>query len=167
MNRYASFLASIILFPSVLTLTSCNSDNDNDDGGIFIPVEPFMSADIDAEAWDAEFIIFTAPSGHLIVDGIGDDGTAIKLVIDNYSGIGSYNFSPSDFSTYASWQDTDNSFFTYLAGSGVIEVTSDEEGELGRQVSGTFNFTANNVNQGVSTINVTNGEFAADLLDNP
>ena len=166
MNKYTPFFAGIILLPSVLILTSCNSDNDNDDGGIFIPVEPFMSANIDGESWDAEFVIFTAPSGHLIVDGVGDDGTAIKLVIDNYTGAGSYNFSPSDFNTYANWQDIDNSFFTYLAGSGVLEVTSDKEGELGRQVSGTFNFTANNVNQGTTTINVTDGEFSADLLDN-
>ncbi|GAL06685.1 hypothetical protein JCM19237_2782 [Photobacterium aphoticum] len=125
-----------------------------------------MSADIDGKSWDAEIIIFTSPSGHLIVNGFSDDGTAIKLVIDNYNGEGSYNFVPSDFNTFANWQDIDNSFFTYLAGSGVLEVTSDKEGEFGRQVSGTFNFTANNVNQGTITVNVTNGEFAADLLEN-
>ncbi|MGF1738253.1 DUF6252 family protein [Photobacterium satsumensis] len=166
MKSCASFLASFILIPAVITLTSCNSDNDNDDGGIFIPVEPFMSADIDDEAWDAEIIIFTAPSGHLIVNGLGDDGTAIKLVIDNYTGVGSYNFNPSDLDTFASRQDTDNNFFTYLGGSGELVVTSDEEGEFGRQVSGTFNFTANNAIQGAITITVSNGEFAADLLDN-
>ena len=80
-----------------------------------------MPADIDGDPWDAEFTIFTSPSGHLIVDG-----TVIKLVIDNYTGVGSYNFIPSDFNSFARWQDTENSFFIYLAGSGVLEVTIDE-----------------------------------------
>ena len=165
--RTQLFLTSFVLISSTLFLASCSSSSS--DSNTFVPVDPFMEADIDGTTWAAntDFLFATKNSGNLVIEGIDlDDTSGIKIVIFNYTGLGDYNFVASGFpngNNWALWSEgTDANYLTYIGGSGTVEITSDNESNLGKQVGGIFSFTANSVSAG-ATVDVTNGEFIADI----
>ena len=162
--RAQLLLASFVLIASALFLASCGGGSNG--SSPFVPVDPFMEADIDGAPWTAELTVFTQPSGGLTIQGLGDDGTRIYLQIEEYTGLGDYDIRANDTNTYASWYSgiDGNTYSTRITGSGTVVITSDDESELGKQIAGTFSFTANSVDP-IDQVDVTNGAFVADALE--
>jgi len=159
----------LIMTVSLVTFTSCSSDDDN--GGA--TGNEFLTANVAGTnfvAAQSPSVIVGAQStnGVLAVQGGNNNGTTINITLPNYTGVGTYvtgdNLSNQNGIMYLELNGTTptswaSNFATAAVGTlmaGTIEITSDN----GTTVEGTFSFDGYNAAD-MTTKVVTNGEFKA------
>lgn len=164
LNKTILVLMAVI----AVSLTSCKKDDDGggDGGGgqagsgqIIAKVNGnnFTSMEIASKA--------TLASGTLILQGSDASGKGIFITMNNYDGVGTYEFSDSNVFTVGTYIETDinnpQNSKTWTApyeGSGVVgEIRISEKTDT--NIKGTFNFTGKNVNGDNSLKNITDGSF--------
>lgn len=160
----------VLMAVVAISLTSCKKDDDGGGGGgqagagtIVAKVNgsSFSSMEIASRA--------TLSTGGgmttLILQGSDASGKGIFITMNNYDGVGTYEFSDSNVFLVATYIETDISnpqnSKTWTApydGSGVVgEVNISEKTDT--TIKGTFNFTGKNVNGDNSLRNITEGSF--------
>ena len=163
----------LVMSVSLLTLTSCSSDDDsNGDNGGNSGAE-FLTAKIDGANYSAAqspavIVGAQSVSGVLAVQGGDNSGNTISITLPNYTGVGTY-ITGDDLSNQngimyleisggapSSWGSNFASAAVGTLMAGTIEVTSDN----GTTVEGTFTFEGYNAAD-MSVKAVTQGEFKA------
>lgn len=160
-----------VMIGSLITLTSCSSDDDNggDNGGG--NGNEFLTAKIDGADFAASqspAVIVGAQStnGILAVQGGDNNGNTINFAIQNYNGVGTYttgdNLTNANLIQYlqispvAGWASNLATAALGTLNPGTIEITSDD----GTTVEGTFSFDGYNADD-MTTKVVTQGSFKA------
>jgi hypothetical protein len=162
----------LIMTVSLVTFTSCSSEDDNDGGND--NGDEFLTATIDGNGFSAAqspAVIIGAQStnGILSVQGGDNTGNTVSMAVMNYTGVGTYVtgdvISNTNFIQYLTISGTPSTWASGLSSAalgtlmpGTIEVTSDD----GTTVEGTFSFEGYN-GADMTTKVVTNGEFKAIL----
>lgn len=160
-------LCGLLFTASVLSLTSCSS---NDDGGDAGPAgSGTVVAKVDGTTFKSLKIASTANftaggGGVLTLQGSDADGKAIIMIINGYTGVGAYTITSSNVFITASYIETNinnpSASKTYMAPfessgeTGEIKVAEDTDGN----VTGTFGFTAKSTTDG-TTKTISEGSF--------
>jgi len=161
MNRKQNLLLLLAL-PLFITF-SCNPDDDAppSNSGNTPPAAGQISATLGQSEFETnEATARYRSSEELTITGIATDGKKFFFVIDGFSGNLDYSFGPglANSATYEQlFNNTTTTFSTTTGGTGTLSVT--EYNEENQFVSGTFSFTAAQVNNVGNTINVTDGTF--------
>lgn len=129
---------------SLLTLTNCKSDDNNEDNNS----NEFVTVKIDGTSWSSSsnFDLTSASKGTnlLSVHGSNDTGEAVRITINDYAGVGTYTTGDDVLNTnsisFVTVTPIANWSSTFDIGTGTIEITSDENGV----VEGNFSFEAYN-----------------------
>ena len=156
------FVFGLILISFVFV--SCDKDDDDDDE-MMNPSE-FLTAKIDGVSFEADALTIASTLSTPIwtVQGNNATGTTIRLTVQNYSGVGTYNFGgltnpntgvviTDPIGNPLGWTS-----FGTADNSGSVTVTSDD----GTTVEGTFAFEGVGGNP-VSTKLITEGTFKATI----
>ena len=161
----------VLMAVMAISLTSCKKDDDGGSGGggqagagqIVASVNGgnFTSLEITSKA--------TQSSGGgtttLILQGSDASGKGIFITMNNFDGVGTYQFSDSNVFLVATYIETninnptDSQTWTApYQDSGIVgEIKISEKTDT--NIKGTFNFTGKNVNGDQSLRNVTDGSF--------
>lgn len=161
----------VLMAVVAVSLTSCKKDDDGGDGGggqagsgqIVAKVNGsnFSSMELASRAT----LTGTGTSKTLILLGSDASGKGINIIMNNYDGVGTYEFSDSNVFLVATYVEANVSnpqnSQTWTApynGSGIIgEINISEKTDT--SIKGTFNFTGKNVNGDNSLKNITEGSF--------
>jgi len=167
--KYKNVILSFFLIFSVVLLTSCKKDEDNEEpepsctdgiqnqgetgvdcGGPCPPcVYNIMTAKIEGFPWSAASLNFQYVPGNFWFEG--STGiipiTKIKIVHKGAYAVGVYNLDNES-------QYVDESNTIYSCTSGTVEFTLFDE--TNKIIAGTFSFTASD---GTTTVNITEGVF--------
>ena len=175
MRHFKHFML-FLMIGSLITLTSCSSDDDSSGDGNGGAASGTLSAKVDGTSYQSIEISSSATVVNaggfisLIIIASNSDGNAFSFSILGYEGTGTYDFTGADIAitNTASYTETDvdvnnplNSttevwqapYDNTLAGS--VSVTEESDSK----VKGTFNFTCKNVNGDDSVKNITDGSF--------
>ena len=164
----------LIMTMSLVTLTSCKSDDDGGNGGnapsgtltASVDGTSFQSLDISSSA--------TVVNGGdtLIIIASNSDGNAFAITIVGYSGPGTYPLGGGiNIFNSASYTETDVDLNNPMNSTTEIWQAPYDDTEVGEiniseetdtKVIGTFNFSGKNVNGDQSVKNITNGSFNLD-----
>ncbi|MCT4629423.1 DUF6252 family protein [Winogradskyella sp.] len=164
----------LLMTMSLVTFTSCKSDDDGGDGGdapsgtliARIDGANFQSLDISSSATVAN------NGNNLIIIASNSDGNAFSITIVGYSGPGTYPLGGgANIFNSASYTETDVDISNPQNSTTEIwqapyddtqvgEVNISEETE--NKIMGTFNFNGKNVNGDQSLKDITNGSFNLD-----
>lgn len=160
-NKIILVLTAVV----AMTLTSCKKDDDGGGGGS--AAEGTVSAKVDGNNFNSmEMASFaTLTSGTLILQGSDASGKGISIIMNNYEGVGTYEFTDSNVFLVATYVEANinnptqsQTWTAPYEGSGVIgELKISEKTDLG--IKGTFSFTAKNSNGDQSLKNITDGTF--------
>lgn len=180
MRNFRQFMLLIMTF-SLITFTSCSSDDDGGAPGgapagvLVAKVDgvSFQSLEISSSAT----IVDAGMAGrNLIIIATNSDGNAFSFTIIGYDGEGTYPFGggANIFNT-ASYTETDVDLNNPLNSTteiwqapyddtvvGEINISSETESK----VIGTFDFTGKNVNGDQSLKTITEGSFDLDIMMN-
>lgn len=155
--RFSLLLAAF----TFIILSSCDKKDDDNPGGD--PPSSNFSAKVDGDAFSATQYAASVDENHnLIVGGVNSQGSTVVLALANFTGEGSFNFSPNSESGAFYTPDTTNFLNIYGTigenGNGSAVVT----GWNGTDsiISGTFSFVAEHITNG-STVTVTEGVFSS------
>lgn len=162
-NRLFSMLVAVALL--ALPLASCSDDDDDNDGG----GSGFgsISAKVDGADYSGTIFSVTNINGTLTIFGTANsDGTGnqLQLTVSGATDTGTYQFTTTSLSqgrwslASADPSDTYSTLGVNPNGSaGSVTFTTLTES----RIEGTFSFTAQN--NATETVEVTEGEFSADL----
>ncbi len=155
----------VLMAVAAISLTSCKKDDDGGGGGqagagtiaAKINGSSFSSMELASRA--------TLASGTLILQGSDASGKGIFITMNNYDGVGTYEFSDSNVFLVGTYIETDinnpQNSQTWTApyeSSGIVgEIKISEKTDI--NIKGTFNFTGKNVNGDQSLRNITDGSF--------
>lgn len=155
----------VLMAVFALSLTSCKKDDDG--GGDGSAAAGTVSAKVDGSSFKSlEMTSFaTLTSSTLILQGSDTSGKAISIVMNNYDGPGTYEFSDSNVFVVGTYIQTDinnpTNSQTWTApyeNSGVVgEINISDKTDT--NIKGTFNFKAKNSNGDGSMKNITDGSF--------
>ncbi|WP_353779340.1 DUF6252 family protein [Winogradskyella sp. 3972H.M.0a.05] len=154
----------LVMTISMVSLTSCKSDDDGGSPGA--AGAGTIEASIDGTAFTSLDItsIATLANGNLIIQGNDADGRAIVITIFGYNGTGTYNFdgnsvvfniatyTEADINNPMNSQSWAAPFDTTVAGSVSVSTETDDN------VQGTFEFTGQNANDNSQKV-ISNGSF--------
>ncbi len=170
-----NFKKSILVLMAVVavSLTSCKKDDDGGGGGSAgsgtvvakVGGSNFKSMEIASTATETT----AGGSTTITIQGSDANGKGIFIYINNYDGIGTYEFSDSNVFVNATYVEANinnpldsKTWSAPYTDSGVVgEVSISEKTDT--KIKGTFNFTAKNVNGDQSLKNITDGSFNLDL----
>lgn len=161
----------LLMLTSIITLTSCKSDDDDGEGGntpsgtltARVDGASFQSLDISSSATVAN------NGQNLIIIASNSDANAFAITIVGYSGPGTYPIGGgANIFNSASYTETDVDINNPQNSTSEIwqapyddtqvgEINISEETET--KVKGTFSFTGKNVNGDQSTKTITDGAF--------
>jgi len=166
-----NFKKSILVLMAVVavSLTSCKKDDDGGGGG------SAGAGTISAKVGGSNFTSMEAASRAtqsgaggtttIILQGSDASGKGIFITMNNFDGVGTYEFTDSNVFLVATYVETNISnpqnSQTWTApyqGSGVIGQVKISE-KTDTKIKGTFNFTGKNVNGDNSLKNITDGSF--------
>ncbi|MBR9914670.1 MAG: hypothetical protein GYB32_07565 [Algicola sp.] len=170
MRKFKQLLV-IVMTLSVMSITSCSSDDDG--GGPGNAPSGVLVAKVDGASYQSMEISSSATiannGNNLIIIATNSDGKAFSFTIWGYEGVGTYTIGGDiNIANVASYTETDvdlnnpqNStteiwqapFDDTVAG----ELNVSEETET--NLKGTFSFTCKNVNGDQSIKNITDGSF--------
>lgn len=163
----------VLLALLAVNLTSCKKDDDGGGGGS--AAQGTVAAKIDGSNFTSLEMTSAATATNMggtttiTLQGSDMDGRAIVMIINQYDGTGTYEFSDSNVFVTATYVESDVSnpmdSQTWTApyeNSGVVgEVKVSEKTDT--TIKGTFHFKAKNMNDG-SLKNITEGSFNLNLL---
>ena len=154
-----SLLLTAVTF---ITLGSCDKNEDDPGGGDDPPSSNF-TAKVDGNNFSAVQYAASVDENHnLVIGGVNNQGSTIVLVLSNFNGEGTFNFSPSSQNGAIYTPDTTNFLNLYSTsgenGTGNVIIT----GWNGTDsiITGTFSFVAQHFTDG-STVTVTEGVFTS------
>ncbi len=159
----------VLLAVVAVSFTSCKKDDDGGGGG------SAGSGTISAKVNGSNFTSMEAASRAtqssgggsttIILQGSDASGKGIFITMNNFDGVGTYEFSDSNVFLVATYVETNinnpQNSQTWTApyeGSGVIGQVKISE-KTDTKIKGTFNFTGKNVNGDNSLKNITDGSF--------
>jgi hypothetical protein len=158
-------LKTILLSLLMLTFVACNRDDDPTDSA---QLRGTLTCEVDGQPWEADFLAqaqYSDDGSRQVLTIIGQrssDNSQVQLILNPFSGAGTYqivkgDFSETDQGRYTGENPVADTYTTLSgAGSGSIEVA---EFATDGQAVGTFSFTALNANRGNAKVEVTNGSF--------
>jgi hypothetical protein len=168
-----TFKKSILVLMAVVavSLTSCKKDDDGGDGGGGGAGSGTVVAKVNGNNFTSLEIASTASqssgggSTTVTLQGSDASGKGIFIIINNFDGTGTYEFSDSNVFVTATYVEANVSnpqnsqtWSAPYQGSGVVgEVKISEKTDT--KIKGTFNFMAKNVNGDQSIKNITEGSF--------
>lgn len=162
MKTMKSLLIAALSFS--LLFMSCSKDKDETNPDNSTTQGNSLTCKVDGNAWTASLaVVATNSGGVLTVTGSDSNAGQCQITLMNVKGTGTYELGGSatnpNTGRWTQGLDPNNDTFTTMMGigSGSVEIT-----ELtSSKVSGTFSFTAKNMNsQGVS---ITDGSFSSDF----
>ena len=152
-----------------VSLTSCKKDDDGGGGGAAgsgtvvakVGGSNFRSLEIASTASQSS----GGGTTTITLQGSDADGKGIFIIINNYDGTGTYEFSDSNVFVTATYVEANinnpmdsQTWSAPYQNSGVVgEVNISEKTDT--KIKGTFNFMAKNVNGDQSIKNITDGSF--------
>ncbi len=154
-----------------VSLTSCKKDDDGGDVGGGQAGAGTIAAKVNGSNFSSMEIASRATistgggTTTLILQGSDASGKGIVITMNNFDGVGTYEFSDSNVFMVGTYIETDisnpqnsNTWTAPYEGSGVVgEVKISQKTDTA--IKGTFNFTGKNVNGDNSLRNVTDGSF--------
>lgn len=155
----------LLITISLISVTSCKSDDDGGEGGG--AAAGTITAKIDGTSFTSLELtsIATLAAGNLIIQGNDASGKSIVMTIFGYNGEGTYEFTganpailnianyiEADINNPANTQSWTSPYDGTVSGSVSIAV------ETTNSVEGTFEFTGRNAND-MTTVAVTEGAF--------
>lgn len=159
----------LIMVAAMVNLTSCSSSDDGDGGdGGNNNGNDFLTAKVDgadftASQNPADLVSAVVASGILTLQGSDNDGNAIRITINNYTGV-----SGSPYTTGDNISNVNSMSYielpangwtsTFDVGMGTLNITSDD----GTTVAGDFSFTGLNASD-MTTKDITMGSFSATI----
>ncbi|RLD26374.1 MAG: hypothetical protein DRI54_02995 [Bacteroidetes bacterium] len=162
MKNFLIRLSLLLAAGTFIVLSSCDKKDDDPGGGGDPPSSNF-TAKVDGNDFSAIQYGASVDEDHnLVIGGLNSQGSTIVLALANFTGEGSFNFSPNSQSGALYTPDTANFTNLYITsgenGSGSAVVT----GWNGTDsiISGTFSFNAQHVTN-TSTVTVTEGSFSS------
>ncbi len=166
-----TFKKSILVLMAIVavSLTSCKKDDDGGGGGAAgsgtvvakVGGSNFRSLEIASTASQSS----GGGTTTITLQGSDADGKGIFIIINNYDGTGTYEFSDSNVFVTATYVEANinnpmdsQTWSAPYQNSGVVgEVNISEKTDT--KIKGTFNFMAKNVNGDQSIKNITDGSF--------
>jgi hypothetical protein len=166
-----TFKKSILVLMAIVavSLTSCKKDDDGGGGGAAgsgtvvakVGGSNFRSLEIASTASQSS----GGGTTTITLQGSDADGKGIFIIINNFDGTGTYEFSDSNVFVTATYVEANinnpmdsQTWSAPYQNSGVVgEVNISEKTDT--KIKGTFNFMAKNVNGDQSIKNITDGSF--------
>lgn len=155
----------VLMAVVAVSLTSCKKDDDGGGGGS--AASGTVSAKVNGSNFNSmEMASFaTLSSGTLILQGSNAAGEGISIVMNNYDGVGTYEFTDSNVFVVGTYIEVDvnnpmnaQTWTAPYQDSGIVgELKISEKTDT--KIMGTFNFTAKNSGGDGSLRNVTDGSF--------
>ncbi len=162
-SKNKSFFASLLLMFVLFLTPSCGDD----DGGGSSDLGGSMTCKVDGSDWTAQLGAqairsTTVNADILTISGSTNDGSQITLVINDYSGPGTYQITSTlTESSFAQLVEDVTSVCSTTLGQGTGTITIDSEGDT---YEGTFSFNCANLASSGST-QITDGEFDAEVME--
>lgn len=159
------FIVVLLMTLSLVTVTSCNNDDDGDSEENN-PTGEHLTTKIDGTAWAAttsfDTTAATINSDVFALQGSDEVGNAIRINLFNYTGAGTYqtgdNLNNTSSISYVSISPVASWMSTFNIGSGTINITT-EDGSI---AEGTFTFEGYNADD-MTTKSFTDGSFKANI----
>lgn len=154
-------ISKMILFAAVVTLVSCNKDDDNN---AWVPSgsgDYYMKGKVDGNDYNNSAYFAptsTLNSGTLMIQSSTDGGNSMQIQIPNFDGEGTYNSGGNVLANgYINYMTlTPFKTYTSVRGSGTVEVTEVTE----TYIKGTFSAVAPENEEGATTsVTITEGDF--------
>lgn len=139
----------------IITLPACT------DADAFQPITYSLSANVNGQEFYTDRNLSVNRNGRtLSILGEGPDGERLHIILNNFTGAGTYPLGGQTNSNQGEWElsSSGGTYTTLISGTGYVNITSSSIGE----VEGDFTFEASN---GKKSVQVSEGKLML-LVDN-
>ncbi|MBZ0328351.1 MAG: hypothetical protein K8F54_12140 [Altibacter sp.] len=166
----------ILILMMSLAVTACKKDDDGGDGGG--GAVGSFSAKVDGQTFEglegtvAAQVSDAGTSQVIAVSGGTANSENLQMIVQNFTGVGTYELSFLNIGTYSYLPDPSNPDPNTVVIYSTLGDAQSINGEVnissydGDTVEGTFSFTGFNINDIGDTVSVTSGAFNIEVVQN-